>query len=130
MIESAADRFGSVGFQGKALEPRQEFLGIEQRPAHVFYNGTFFDLDEDGEIIIGNYCTLVGAVIATNGRVSIGDYSFLAHEVTIADHFAAVPPAAAEQLDRHGGEITIGPMHGLVLAPFFYRELTLEKAQS
>jgi acetyltransferase-like isoleucine patch superfamily enzyme len=73
------------------------------------YNGTFFDLDYDGEVIIGNYCTLVGAVIATNGRVSIGDYSFLAHEVTIADHFAAVPPVAAEQLDRHSGEITIGP---------------------
>jgi acetyltransferase-like isoleucine patch superfamily enzyme len=73
------------------------------------YNGTFFDLDHDGEVIIGNFCTLVGAVIATNGRVSIGDYSFLAHEVTIAEHFAAAPPESAERLERVGGEITIGP---------------------
>jgi len=73
------------------------------------YNGTFFDLDNDGEVIIGNYCTLVGAIIATNGRVTIGDYSFLAHEVTIADHFAAAPADAAARLERAGGEITIGP---------------------
>ena len=58
------------------------------------YNGTFFDLNVDGEVMIGDYCTLVGAIIATNGRVSIADYAFIAHEVTIADHFAATPPAA------------------------------------
>ncbi len=56
------------------------------------YNGTFFDLGTSGEVVIGDYCTLVGAVIATNGRVSIADYVFIAHEVTIADDFAACPP--------------------------------------
>src|SRR4051812_3028967 len=56
------------------------------------YNGTFFDLDIDGEVTIGDYCTLVGAIISSNARVSIGDYTFIAHEVTIADHFAAIPP--------------------------------------
>jgi len=55
------------------------------------YNGTFFDLGPDGEVTIGDYCTLVGAIIATNGPVVIGDYSFLAHEVTLADHIAATP---------------------------------------
>jgi acetyltransferase-like isoleucine patch superfamily enzyme len=55
------------------------------------YNGTFFDLGPDAEVIIGDYCTLVGAIIATNGRVEIGDYSFIAHEVVLADHFAATP---------------------------------------
>lgn len=55
------------------------------------YNGTFFDLGPDGEVQIGNYCTLVGAIIATNNRVVIGDYSFVAHEVVIADSYAAVP---------------------------------------
>src|SRR4051794_30914612 len=75
------------------------------------YNGTFFDLDVQGEVVIGNYCTLVGAVLATNGRISIGDYTFIAHEVTIADHFAAAPSEAmAHLISRdHRGEISIGP---------------------
>jgi acetyltransferase-like isoleucine patch superfamily enzyme len=55
------------------------------------YNGTFFDLGPEGEVDIGNYCTIVGAIFATNGRVEIGDYSFIAHEVVIADHISAVP---------------------------------------
>ena len=75
------------------------------------YNGTFFDLDVDGEVDIGNYCTLVGAIVATNGRVSIGDYTFIAHEVTIADHFAAAPPGSpmTSPARNRTGEIVIGP---------------------
>jgi acetyltransferase-like isoleucine patch superfamily enzyme len=56
------------------------------------YNGTFFDLGLEGEVIIGDYCTLVGAIISTNGRVTIGDYAFVAHEVVIADSAVASPP--------------------------------------
>ena len=55
------------------------------------YNGTFFDLGPEGEVTVGNFCTLVGAIIATNGKLEIGDYSFIAHEVVIADSFGAVP---------------------------------------
>ena len=55
------------------------------------YHGTFFDLGPEGEVEIGNYCTLVGAIICTNSRVVIGDYAFLAHEVVLADSFAAKP---------------------------------------
>jgi acetyltransferase-like isoleucine patch superfamily enzyme len=73
-----------------------------QRPCGVrighdtgIYNGTFFDLGACGEVVIGDYCTLVGAVIATNRRVSIADYVFIAHEVTIADDFVASPPPDA-----------------------------------
>jgi acetyltransferase-like isoleucine patch superfamily enzyme len=55
------------------------------------YHGTFFDLGPDGEVEIGNYCTLVGAIISTNSLVIIGDYTFLAHEVVLADSFAATP---------------------------------------
>lgn len=55
------------------------------------YNGTFFDLGPEASVEIGNYCSLVGAIIATNGKVVIGDYSFIAHEVVIADSFAEVP---------------------------------------
>jgi acetyltransferase-like isoleucine patch superfamily enzyme len=75
------------------------------------YNGTFFDLDVHGEVVIGNYCTLVGAILATNARISIGDYTFIAHEVTIADHFSAAPPeAVGDRISRDPhGEISIGP---------------------
>jgi acetyltransferase-like isoleucine patch superfamily enzyme len=59
------------------------------------YHGTFFDLGPRGELDIGNYCTLVGAIIAADSRVIIEDYVFIAHEVVIADSFAAVPPTEA-----------------------------------
>lgn len=74
------------------------------------YNGTFFDLDVNGEVIIGNFCTLVGAIIVTNRRIMIGDYAFIAHEVTIADRSTAVPPGATEHLNPStgSGEISIG----------------------
>ncbi|MBN1794079.1 MAG: acyltransferase [Candidatus Omnitrophica bacterium] len=68
----------------------------------VYYT-TFFDLGPAGEVEIGDFCTLVGAIIATNGRVSIGDYSFLAHEVLIADSFAAIPGP-----NNRGNDIVIG----------------------
>ena len=55
------------------------------------YHGTFFDLGPDGEVVIGDYCTLVGAIISTNARVVIGNYSFLAHEVVLADDSTATP---------------------------------------
>lgn len=89
-----------------------------QRPCGVrighdtgIYHGTFFDLDVHGEVIIGNYCTVVGAIIATNGQVSIGDYAFIAHEVTIADQSAATPPVVADypHSRNHGDAILIGP---------------------
>jgi len=69
--------------------------GVQVGSNSGIYNGTFFDLDADGEVTIGDYCTLVGAIFAGNVRVSIGNYAFIAHEVTIADHFAAVPPSGS-----------------------------------
>jgi acetyltransferase-like isoleucine patch superfamily enzyme len=55
------------------------------------YRGSFFDLGPQGEVEIGDFCTLVSVIISSNARVLIGSYSFLAHEVVIADHFAAAP---------------------------------------
>ena len=63
------------------------------------YHGTFFDLGRDAEVIIGDYCSLVGAIIATNGRVIIGDYTFMAHEVVIADGHWASPANEEERPD-------------------------------
>ena len=66
------------------------------------YNGTFFDLGPSGEVVIGNFCTIVGGVFATNGRVEIGDYSFLAHEVVLAEDAFAAPwePENARAVER------------------------------
>jgi acetyltransferase-like isoleucine patch superfamily enzyme len=56
------------------------------------YIGTLFELGATGEVEIGNFCTVVGAIIRTNQRVVIEDYALVSHEVVIADTFAAVPP--------------------------------------
>lgn len=56
------------------------------------YDGTFFDLGPEGEVTIGDYSTVVGAIICSNRRVVIGNYVFIAHEVVLADEFAAMPP--------------------------------------
>jgi acetyltransferase-like isoleucine patch superfamily enzyme len=55
------------------------------------YHGTFFDLGPDAVVEIGDFCSLVGVIFATNGRVSIGDYTFIAHEVVVADGYWSVP---------------------------------------
>jgi acetyltransferase-like isoleucine patch superfamily enzyme len=55
------------------------------------YIETFFDVGPDGEVEIGNYCTLAGPIISTNGRVVIGDYAFISREVVIADRSAQFP---------------------------------------
>lgn len=65
--------------------------GVKMGHDSGVYNGTFFDLGPKGEVEIGNFCALVGVIITVNGKVSIGDYSFLAHDVVIADSFAATP---------------------------------------
>jgi acetyltransferase-like isoleucine patch superfamily enzyme len=72
------------------------------------YDLCLFDLGPDGEVEIGDYCTLVGALICTNGRVVIGDYALISHEVTIADSFAAVPFDRGRAPAAPAGRITIG----------------------
>jgi acetyltransferase-like isoleucine patch superfamily enzyme len=67
------------------------------------YHGTYFDLGPDGEVSIGDFATIVGAIVSTNGRVTIGDYVFIAHEVVLADHFAGVPGVAAGAVTSEAG---------------------------
>jgi acetyltransferase-like isoleucine patch superfamily enzyme len=55
------------------------------------YHGCFFDLGPNGEVAIGNFCTLVGAIISTNARIEIADYALIAHEVVLADSAVAQP---------------------------------------
>jgi len=65
-------------------------------PDSGVYHGTFFELGPEGEVEIGRYCSIVGAIIQTNGRIAIGDYAFLAHEVVLADSAVAWPPSTAD----------------------------------
>ena len=62
------------------------------------YNGTFFDLGHGGEVAIGNYCTLVGAIINTHCRIEIADCVFIAHEVVLSDEMASMPPSCKAHL--------------------------------
>ena len=74
------------------------------------YAGTFFDLGPEGEVSIGNYCALVGAIISSNKRVVIGDYAFISHEVVIADSWIAQPVGAQTTVAVEGEiSVEIGP---------------------
>jgi acetyltransferase-like isoleucine patch superfamily enzyme len=69
-------------------------LGLRVGNDTGIYNGTFFDLGPKGEVVIGDFCSIVGGIFATNSRIEIGDYSFIAHEVVLADDSFAAPPSA------------------------------------
>lgn len=62
------------------------------------YHGTFFDLGHDARVEVGDYCSLVGPIFSTNGHVSIGDYTLIAHEVVIADSFWMTPHSVGTAL--------------------------------
>jgi acetyltransferase-like isoleucine patch superfamily enzyme len=70
------------------------------------YDGTFFELGPQGQVAVGRFCTLVGAIIRTNGRVVIGDHTFIAHEVVIADSPFSQPPTGDPE--PAGAEVQIG----------------------
>jgi acetyltransferase-like isoleucine patch superfamily enzyme len=72
------------------------------------YVGTYFELGPSGSVEIGDYCSVVGAIIATDGDVRVGDHSFIAHEVVIADRAAAVPPGVRGPGEQPGS-VEIGP---------------------
>src|SRR4051794_3001809 len=67
-------------------------VGVRIGSHSGIYNGTFFDLGPDGQVEIGNFCAIAGAIFSCNTRVVLGDYTFIAHEVVIADRQIAVPP--------------------------------------
>ena len=69
----------------------------------VYYT-SFFDLGPDGEVEIGDFCAVVGAIISTNGRVVIDDYAFIAHDVVIADGPVAVPNSRTGPRRASGGQ--------------------------
>jgi acetyltransferase-like isoleucine patch superfamily enzyme len=62
------------------------------------YAGCQFEVGPAGQVEIGDYCTLVGATIATRERLIIGNYTFIAHDVVLADAFCSVPPTSSQPL--------------------------------
>lgn len=85
--------------EGSYLHSAYAFINCRStRPAAVrigrstgVYAETFFDLGLDGEVEIGDYCTIAGPTFCTNSRVRIGNYVMVSREVVIADHFVAAP---------------------------------------
>ena len=73
------------------------------------YHGSFFDLGVNGEVAIGNYCTLVGVIICSDQCIVIEDYVLIAHDVVLADSFGAFPPAFGEEspVRGHSGRTAI-----------------------
>jgi acetyltransferase-like isoleucine patch superfamily enzyme len=67
-------------------------IGVRIGSQSGIYNGTFFNMGPDAQVEIGNFCAIVGAIFSCNTRVVVGDYTFIAHEVVIADQQIAVPP--------------------------------------
>ena len=65
------------------------------------YNNTFFDLGPEGEVAIGNFCTVVGAIFCTNARVVIQDYVLIAHDVVIADSPVSIPVWNPTKVSKH-----------------------------
>jgi acetyltransferase-like isoleucine patch superfamily enzyme len=56
------------------------------------YVDSWFELGPDAEVVIGEYCTVVAAIINTGGRVHIDDFALVSHGVVISDEPAPVPP--------------------------------------
>lgn len=67
-------------------------LGVSIGNDTGVYLGTYFELGAQGRVEIGKYCSMVGVIIRSNSRVVIGDYTFIAHKVIMADSPWAVPP--------------------------------------
>jgi acetyltransferase-like isoleucine patch superfamily enzyme len=72
-------------------------VGVRVGRKTGLYHGTFFDLGPSGELSVGDYCTLVGAIVCSDRRIVIGDYVFVAHEVVLADSACAVPHQRPEE---------------------------------
>ena len=49
------------------------------------YHGTFFELGAAAQVTIGDYCTLVGAILRVESELRIGNYVLISHEVVITD---------------------------------------------
>jgi hypothetical protein len=69
-------------------------VGVQVGHDSGLYVETQLDLGPDGHVTVGDYCTLVGPIFSTNGKVTIGNYVLISKDVVVADHPFAAPPDA------------------------------------
>ena len=91
------------------------------------YHGTFLELGPTAHVQIGNFCSIVGAIIRAEREVTIGDYALIAHEVVISDcegagracwpaaTFNGPPPSCEARPVHIGNDVWIG-MRAVILA--------------
>jgi acetyltransferase-like isoleucine patch superfamily enzyme len=78
-------------------------VGVSIGEDSGIYIGTLFDLGPDGRLSIGDFCTIAGPVISSNGPIDIGDYAFISYGVVIAGSPAALPPSSHDAGTRYRG---------------------------
>ena len=80
------------------------------------YHGTFFELGPVAHIEIGDYCTLVGAILRVDSELRIGNYALIAHEVVITDcESIGAERSAVPRPITIGDDVWIG-MRAIILA--------------
>lgn len=82
-------------------------IGLRVGERTGLYNGTFFEVGPTGEVEIGDYCTLVGAIIRTDRRVEICDHVYISHEVVLADTGCPIPPQPDALVPAESREVSI-----------------------
>jgi acetyltransferase-like isoleucine patch superfamily enzyme len=100
--------YSSYAFLGYRSRRR---WGVSIGRSSGIYHGTFFNLGPRGRLRIGDHCTLVGAIIDSDGLVEVEDFVLIAHQVVLADRAVAIPS------DPAGVEPPPGPAVGEADAP-------------
>jgi acetyltransferase-like isoleucine patch superfamily enzyme len=80
------------------------------------YRETFFELGAAAQVTIGDYCTLVGAILRVESELRVGNYVLISHEVVITD--CESPGFGRRQSPRPitvGDDVWIG-MRAIILA--------------
>jgi len=86
-------------------------VGVSVGRKTGIYIGTMFNVGRHGEVVVGDFCTLAGPIISTNGRVVIGDHTLISFRVVIADDAVSMPPTSRGAVDAPspGSSLEIGP---------------------
>jgi len=80
------------------------------------YHGTFFELGPAAHVEIGDYCTLVGAIMRIDSALRIGNCALIAHEVVITDCETVGPARSVSARSiAIGDDVWIG-MRAIILA--------------
>jgi acetyltransferase-like isoleucine patch superfamily enzyme len=101
---------------GSQIWSRWAFLHYQsrQRPglrmgcSSALWGMTMLDLGPDGELSLGDFCTLLDVTVATNGSVTIGDCAMIGHRVVIAGGPAPRPPRQDREPEEIPAPIVIG----------------------